>query len=729
MVGKYNGPDFGFVKNVKSKADKYRNLDESASHARKASIKKLPLESDPNVLHKFASYNTLFTLSALSTREIRNPKQFFNSAPHDIIARSGGIGVTANYHQGPPSEQGQRFSDEVKATLKKSKTLRDGLNKSTLEFLKNNDLYFNNVEMTSIPGLNDKRRLTSVTNIMMELVEPSGLTLLEKVKAAAANNGFLDHLDAPYLLTIEFKGFDNQGRPMQENTDFTKRVIPIKLTTMDIDVNQGGSYYSINAIPYNEFALTNNFMYPRTSGTLASNSLNATFADAVQDLQNILNEQNEEEQVKGYNQFPDRYDISISEELNPEAQLSYELLSQAGMTQKKEIAASGEEAFTMEYIKFNSGVSLLKLLEELMKTHPDFGAKNFEDWEKAVSTPGSKTFDPNGALSTYFKYFRIRTAIEPQSKFDEVRQTNSKIIRIVVEPFYISAYNLATAGIHQDKNYQGYVAKAYNYIFTGDNLDIQDLNINYKVAYYQSRLKDLEATENRTFSQTNDAPQSKTSTPGIRKRPDDMPDHLNLLPLQSHPSVYQSSKGNRTGKANARIDQFFDAITNPQADMVVVNMTILGDPAWLGVSQFVPATPKNSNGSSQDNNIDFFLGGARTNVWNPDLKCFNYDVAEPITNLTFKVPQDFDDKTGVYEMSSAQQAVFSGLYRVTQVKHSFSNGQFTQNLTMVRFNNQDYNVTPTTNYQISTKNGVVTGVTNPNQQAQQDIISGTLGSS
>jgi hypothetical protein len=163
--------------------------------------------------------------------------------------------------------------------------------------------------------------------------------------------------------------------------------------------------------------------------------------------------------------------------------------------------------------------------------------------------------------------------------------------------------------------------------------------------------------------------------------------------------------------------------------MVVVNMSILGDPAWLGQSQFIPATPVNASGSSQDNNIDFFRGGVKDNVWNPDLKCFNYDVAEPITNLTFKVPQDFDDKTGVYEMSTAQQAVFSGLYRVTQVQHSFTDGQFTQTLTMVRFNNQDSKVTNTSNEKITKKNGVVTGVTNPNQLARQDIISGALGSS
>jgi len=719
MVGKYNGPDFGFVKNAKTITDPYTE----AAYARKRSINEISKKTDPNVLHKFASYNTLFTLSALSTREIRNPKLFFTSAPHDIIARSGGIGAAANTNNRPPGER-ERFTEDTKETIRKSAALRDALNRSTTEFYKNNDLYFKNVEMTSIPGLNDKRRLTSVTNIMMELVEPSGITLLEKIKAAAANNGFLDHLDAPYMLTIEFKGFDENGREIKENTDFTKRVIPIKLITMDIDVNQGGSYYSIKAIPYNEFALTNQFMYPRTSGTLAST--NRSFKDAVQDLQNILDEQNQDEQVNGYNQYPDRYDISISQDLNPEAQLSYELLGQAGMTQKNNVVEPGSEAFTMEYIKFNSSVNLLMLLENLMKTHPDYGAKSFDEWSKAVSTPGNTgAFDPNGALSTYFKYFRIRTSIEPTPNFDQIRQTNAKIIRIVVEPFYISAYNLATAGIHQDKNYQGYVAKAYNYIFTGDNLDIQSLDINYKVAYYQSRLKDVEANDDRTFSQSNKDETEQTGTPSNREkwRSDQ------YLPLKSEVSMYKSSNSNRLAKGNARVDQFFDAITNPLADMVVVNMSILGDPAWLGQSQFIPATPVNSNGSSQDNNIDFFRGGKMTNLWNPKLRCFNYDVAEPITNLIFKVPQDFNDKTGVYEMSSAQQAVFSGLYRVTQVRHSFTDGQFTQALTMVRFNNQDGKVTSTSNQKITKKNGVVTGVNNPNQMARQDIISGQLGSS
>lgn len=664
---------------------------------------------DPNVLHKFASYNTIFTLSALSRRDIRNPARFFKGAPHDIIAKSGGIS-DGNFSSHKKASANTRESrrdpgNETNKTIDKF-GLGTQLGEASRTFKKDRDLYFRNVELISVPGYNAKARLTSVTNIRIELVEPSGITLLEKIKAAAFNNGFLDHLDAPYMLTVEFKGFDEFGKAVKENTDFIKRVIPIKLITMDIDVNQGGSYYNIQAIPYNEFALTNQFMYPRTSGTLKSTNL--TFRDAVQDLQNTLNDQNKQETDGDFNQYPDQYDISISKDLDPDQSLSYETLGQVGMTQKTVNQAPGEEDFTMEMIKFNSSTAVLMLLENLMKTHPKYSAKSFDEWSSAVTKPGTARFNPNEGLSTYFKYFRIRTSVEPTADFDEIRQTNAKIIRIVIEPYYISAYNLATAGVHQGKNFQSYVAKAYNYIFTGDNVDILNLDINYKVAYYQSKLKDLEAADSRTLSNTKENQIIDSNAPTNRDK------YMGgLLPLKSEAGGYKTSPANRTGQVDSRLDQFFDAITNPTADMVVLRMEILGDPAWLGQSQFIPATPQNSNGSSTDNNIDFFRGGEKDNIWNPKLKCFNYDVAEPVTNLTFKTPQDFNDKTGVYELTSAPKGVFSGLYKVTQVEHNFTDGKFTQTLTMIRFNNQDTPATPTSNEKIVKKDGIITNVKNP----------------
>ena len=139
----------------------------NAARDRKESINEIPRDPEPNVLHKFASYNALFTLSALSQSEIRNTKTFFQSKPHDIIAQSAGIGAAANVRQGPPNVNDATFGldENSKKIVNEDTNLRDALYKSTIEFDKSNDIFFKNVEITTVPGPNDMRRFTPVTRI------------------------------------------------------------------------------------------------------------------------------------------------------------------------------------------------------------------------------------------------------------------------------------------------------------------------------------------------------------------------------------------------------------------------------------------------------------------------------------------------------------------------------------------------------------------------------------
>ena len=678
-----------------------------AQYNRKASINQFT-QPEPNVLHKFATYNTVFTLSALSEEELQNPKTFFESKPHDVIAQSSGIDATKNYRQGPPGQSGRTGID--KRILEDNTNLRNKLYDAQMEFQKNNDIYFRSVEILSVPGYNEKRRLTSATKVDIVMVEPYGLTLLEKIKAAAANNGYLDHLDAAYMLTIEFKGFDENGRSVDVDQATTKRVIPVKLVTMDIDVNNSGTVYNIQAIPYNEFAFTNLYMYPRTSASLVSGT--KKLSDIVNELQNVLNEQNKQEQKGSYNQYPDEYQITIDERLNPGKDLDFSLITERSMIKKITAQDTGEDAFVYERIRITPGTSILKTLEELMKGHPDFGEKKWTEWTDAVLS---------GAGDSFFQYFKIRASIVPTKEFDNIRQTNRKKIQIVVEPYYISAMNIVTAGVHNGNRSKSYVAKKYNYIFTGANVDVLNLDINYKVAYFQSRLKDIEASDSNAGKvgqkQNDEGDPIKPASPV----PPTAGDYLNL---KNDVGMANSSNAGSTGKSSKGSDQFFDAITNPTADMVILRMEIIGDPAWLGQSQFVPPAPRlTSPGISTDKNRGYFTGGETEAIWNPTLKCYNAEVAEPIVDLQFVVPDDVDDKRGIYDISKSQRAVFSGLYKVYQVRHFMSDGQFRQELTMVRYNNQDRDVTPMKNKSINKSKGVVTSaVYNKAANARKDSI-------
>lgn len=648
--------------------------------------------STPNELHKFASYNALFTLSALNQADIENTKTLLTSRPHDIIIKSGGI-ADSNFGTHMESSANARESrrDPNNAFNKTVDKARLGavLGKSSRTFKKDRDLYFNEVRMNAIPGLNEKRRLTSVTQIDMTIIEPAGITLFERMRAAAANNGYLDHLDAPYLLTVEFAGFDEHGnQPPGIKKERLKRMIPIKMTNMQLDVNQGGTVYTATAIPYNEFAYLDQYNYPRTSGTLFSRDQKLN--TVVQDLEDILNLQNEDETKTSGVSIPDKYEISIDKSFNPQGvTINKEFFNQSPMI--SQAVDTGD--VPVDFMKINTTTSVIKVLEEIMKSDPRFSDISFKQWKSKVADTLSGIDATGGAQAVYeasknkadmwFDYFRIRSSVVPIKEYDLKRQTNVKKIKFVVSPYRVHAYSLSIPGVSTGQNFKNFVYKTYNYIFTGDNVDVLDIDINYKVAYFQSRLKDVEGDESRK----NKYAQSSTAKQRGTDNPDDTVQDQNLT-YRSNPGVAKSNSTNKTGGGFTFVDQFIDELTHPLADMVNVRMEILGDPAWLGQSQFIPAVPeKVADGVSKDDTIDFWRGNLNA-VWDVKRGCYNPDLAEPIIMLNFKMPTDLDDKTGIYEMGSSQQGMFSGLYRVIRVEHNFNSGRYTNVLHLTRFNNQ-----------------------------------------
>lgn len=673
----YNGPDAGFGNTEKSTLNKGNDI-------------YVTTINDPNTLHQFASYTSLFTLSALSQKDLEDTTTLLNSKPHDIIVRSSGIGPTENTDRAP-------LSAEDKKILDKNERLQGAVEKSRSTLSKNRDLYIRNVTMNSVPGLNDKRRLTSVTQISMEIIEPSGITLLERIRGAAINNGYLDHLDAPFLLTIDFKGFDEQGRQASaKDSQNMKRLIPVKLVDMQMDVTQAGTVYAVKAIPYNEFAYVNRFNYPRTAGTLSPDG--KRLSDVFKTLEALLNKQNEDEKDTGLVEKPDVYTVTFDSKGIEDTFITTENLEQNGMASQGVNGADGgfyvanEIAIPPDYMKINPSNAITKILEEIMKGHPAYSDKKFDQWKSKVTKTLNVAQFKGGAQEVldqaqdfYFDYFKIRASVVPiEGDFDTIRAMNRKKINFHVEPYKVHAYSLAIPGVSTGQNFKNFVFKTYNYIFTGDNVDVMDVNINYKVAYFQSRLKDFEATDVRknTIEDASDKATGGTSAT----------DHNtdgNLL-TRSHPDNSKSEGTGKTGGTPTQLDSFLDSLTHPLADMVNVRMEILGDPAWISQSQFIPLNAKSfarGAGKATDPDIGYWRRN-KDRIWNSDLRCYNTDVAEPIIMLNFRMPTDFNDQTGVYELQADQSAEFSGLYRVVQVEHIFTDGKYTNVLNLTRFNNQ-----------------------------------------
>ena len=635
--------------------------DESEKKVDRDKTTKRPIRENivPNPLFKYASYSPIFTLSALTQGELENPEQFLRSAPHDIIVRSGGIGDPA------PTDN---LSAENQGTIK-SDLGQEALREARENLRKGRDLYFNKVEMMSVPGLNEQRRSTSVTKIDITLTEPLGISLLDKMRGAAANCNYLDHISAPYMLSIEFRGFDELGNVIstKDSQSMTRR-IPIKITNMELDVNQGATVYSLTAIPYNEHGFLNHHVYLRTAGIVKKGN---TMQETMDSLAELMNKQAEDDVKQKLCELPDTFEIVVDPYFNDKAMFDDKKTSDipVGPNQNK------PDHLRAAQVKTNDNV--LTIMTELMKTLEIFtNNETVKEFKERI--------EADNGDDMYFDYFMINSSVVPDSeRFDRIRGKHPRKIKFNIVPYKIHAYALSDPGSSTGTYFGPYVKKEYNYIFTGENVDILDLDIKYKVAYFQSKLKDVEGKGSGDGFSRDDA-DSRT----VEKNEPSTNDNFADPPYihQSEPASIKTVSAGVNKGSTTRLDQRLDALSNPMADMVVVNMTILGDPAYLGQTQFIPTTA--TKDTLTQNRQKLATGASERMIWNAIFGNYNMGFGDTVVKLNFRTPTDLDDKTGVYELGKDEQIAFSGFYRVHQVTNTFEDGKFLQTLMMTRFKNQ-----------------------------------------
>ena len=122
-----------------------------------------------------------------------------------------------------------------------------------------------------------------------------------------------------------------------------------------------------------------------------------------------------------------------------------------------------------------------------------------------------------------------------------------------------------------------------------------------------------------------------------------------------------------------RAKDLMGTILNDGSDLITLDITIIGDPAFLptGDGFFQPQGNKDSVYSTP-----FMPDGT-----------INYDLTPPYIQLNFKTPIDYDDLTGFADPNINKKygtAEFSGVYQVIKVANNLSSGVFTQQIKGVR---------------------------------------------
>ena len=647
----------------------------------------------PNVLHKYASFNYVWTLSALSREELAEPSNV-GVKIHDVIAKSSGIGEDGAFKDLNTNVNDLYKGNAQSATglsTKQATEIKSAATNADAILRRGHDIFFEKVVINAVHRPNEARKMMNFTKIDIEMHEPFGVTLFEKLRAAAFNNKFRDHIDAPFLLTLQFRGYDNLGKSYP--TLVTVRHLPIKITNAEMEINAGGTKYSLIAMPWTEFAMVDRYLYTRGAASILgkgkiSNFVNKAIeqtgigatavtnnlSSALSEMAKAINAQQEIEISRKLRQFEDKYII----EADPA--IGYQL------------AGSDNYAIREKTAKFvvniRPQVAISKLITDLVQQadeYRDIAKKVLKYWKgmegyQTASDGGSDKQPPNPLVP----WFKIKTTVIIGEQFDEITKQHQKTILFTVIPYDIHVMNFTIPGLSASGLWGKYVKKVYKYIYTGENTDILDLKINYKYGHFQSRLYDGTRTDGGGSSQRKDLSMQQL----VERYAGSSGQTEPLLPLRSSPMIKKEEDvGTGDGASRTKVDDFYTYLVNPRADMVGVQMSILGDPAFIGQDFALPLKPSQSSvTASKTDSAE--VAGYKNFQWDEKLGCFNFDRAEPFITLDFRFPTDISETKSVMDFRSLENIHFSGLYKVQSVESIFDGGKFTQNLELIRYNNQ-----------------------------------------
>jgi hypothetical protein len=678
----------------------------------------------PNDLEPYASYNTIFTLSVLTPREVNFPDQTYRvTDPQNVILRSGGTAgskkVTTSYESSGGS----------------------------LEY------YIDDVQIESYIAPNGSTGIANGVGVNFTVREPYSLGLfLQTLTIAARQAGYENYIEAPLLLKIEFVGWDEDN-----NTGlapYTTRMIPISLVNATVEADEGGSFYQVEAYALNDIAFVDEIQTLRHNVSITGKDLLEICQTGVESLATMINEPIFENEKRGQEEKGDRYVIMFPERLASQSLTSSTIETGRATTSRdseesarilysQRTTTDGEEAAPDDFLstlddffELYTGSNISELLKtEAESNVSEIGRKkmidNFirpgempyaipqftydddrgvflrtnldlqisEDRRKFQFKAGNKIEHVIQQLIIFSEFgkdlveqlnnvpedglidwFRIESFVYLNPDKNQVAKMGDmpkvyvyRIVPYKVLHSFFSGPARPTKGI---SNLKSQIAKEYNYIYTGQNKDIIEFKLEFNYAFYTNLMADLGNTSagSRTGFSTqalaSDEPVAEINPEGGTINPEGEV----RVQLTEGQTIKQGATGTPEELPKTRIArQAHDAFLNSDVDLLELQLVIMGDPFYIpdsGVGNYVAPDISGI--------FNMKKGGS-----------INYQNGEVDVNLIFRTPIDYNEN-GTMDFVEPRQSDtevidgFSGLYKVIEVTHNWNQNYFTQTLRLLR---------------------------------------------
>ncbi len=657
------------------------------------------VQAVPNPLSKFQSFNSLFTLAAMSKADqnfgVADKSKFTN-----IICRS----------------QGDWAQDRANTRVQTA--------------FGTYDYFIDDVTIVSIPAQSPETGNSFATKISFKVYEPysMGLFMLALQQGAAQAGYGMNFTEASYMFMIEWIGYVNSKPSAEPGADLT-RYIPIKIINITFKVGLTGSVYDCEAIPYNEHAFRDQAVKVPTDVKISGDKVVDILALGPTSLTTQLYDraQNEKDHIKNPDtvliQFPNDYmsppgyDSEIAKskiytDLNAGGSIPFPDFQDVHIGDNKDIYSSKFLKIEGKRVwQFTQEVTIPQIITEVILR---------SEYITNQITGSRIKPDENGMV----KWFRIETQILDDEDDPQLGRQRRYLIYKVI-PYKVHIHKLLPPGQKPPgyDNLAKQVIRVYDYMYTGKNTEVLNVDINFDMAYFTPLPADNSERVGQAIANFGGitaggldvmyrppptATMSQTAQSlGIGQTPDQnilnqfagnlygsgalttsstqnflttgstatSQNTISVEPIANATQVAQreflTKAPGGAASDDGRMQQvrIMQTLLTNEADMLQLNMEIMGDPYYIPTSGFgSQKVPRKSMNELEDGSM-------------------NYQESEVDIIVRFRTPVDLDPYTGLYRFEKGID-IWSGLYQLTEVESRFLQGKFTQKIRANRLRTQ-----------------------------------------
>jgi len=668
-----------------------------------------------NVLNDYVNYTYVFTLSGLQKSSLSNPTTdtFESDSRAYTILKSSGKGE--NYAMSPKSNGTLAQMDAAEGFIK-------GFNKESPGRF---DMYIDNVEIDTLLAFSGKSGPTLPLTTRFEVYEPYSINgFMEAIQAAALGCGYANYATASFLLKMNFIGYeDDDTNAIEPEIPMSTRYFGIRITKIEMDVTAKGTRYTCVGLPFNEFAFSDEINKLHQNIQVIGSTVYEVLTNFMDELEYQRWEANNKSYLLtsipgtsntpgqlGYSFGRDKYKVIFEDSSGQFKELQNAKLIPDDLKENRlfvmdnpqttpairpygtyaarDIVSPNKLSKTVpakpvshdaSVLHFSANSNITDCIAAVI-TDSQWSIKLLENLYVNTGTPASaKGYDPETGL---LDYFVVRVDVKNQTDLDVIRNRPYQDFTYIIKPYKIH-YTLIPGHqqdkfVYKDAILKHLILRDYNYLYTGKNVDILDFKINFNNSMYAMMPNALGKTTQSSkpvvvAASTNYGKGFVTDASGkkITSRARDLPTAANSVNSKLL-TTYDNTRA--SGSINAgqpslnpyyvQSKAMYESLVKNPFDMVMVELGIIGDPVYLamgGVSNF---DSPSSNGVIAEN------GSVNQNYGIPYIK------------INFHNPTDIGT-SGFLEFNNGR-IEFSGIYMVKKIISKFSNGVFTQRMTLGR---------------------------------------------